>query len=739
MTNKRVHHVRGEDAESQGSSSASKNVRRVGTGSLQNITSSRSSASLHVSTTRNPQRRRKLGTITSHACAGCRKKRAKCDGQTPCGRCKLSGAECVYKATVSQSKAQLRKEVYTLRQRQHTLEQLVAAVAQPDPSEHALAYVRSAKYVDSGRPPSSHTAEMFGRGEQTRAKLGMDMPEGCEAASLGTDASLNADEYQCIGSTIGARTHHTAPEPLSQAQGNNRIWDAHTVNWQRRSHKNLQALPFDELRKLSLSETWTCVTDDMELTRHLLALYFCWEYPNFAPISKEHFLQDFHEKRHQYCSPILVNAILALGSSLSDRALTTFRDCDAHGDHFFEEARRLLLSTTDQHSITMIQALVIMSIRESRCSRLFESKHYAEQAMRLAIEMGLHIVPTEECGNELVVLAKTFWGTFALNQAWSFMSGNLPQISHLLCLPPKPAINSDVETSPWVPYVDGDVHLQPPVQLSNVRTVYQCFCELNEAAHQTLYVLYSPGKSPGAADVLHNYCRYLNWYDQLPEGMRLGHNSTPAVLFVHLYYHFAVLLLFRPFLKLRFIGSQIVPREICSQAADAIGTLVSSYAKLYTLRRTPTFLPYFTFASATVHIAISTKYTQISPAKLPDNGSSFISGPDVGEALTLDVAHLTAMAPYHSFAKRALHMLRDHAQKLSLYVDIDRNLMSADDPTKPRDNSLKQAAPDIVADAGVTETSAGHIEFSLPSLFHVHARPILPKALELASLGFTLI
>ena len=60
-----------------------------------------------------------------------------------------------------------------------------------------------------------------------------------------------------------------------------------------------------------------------------------------------------------------------------------------------------------------------------------------------------------------------------------------------------------------------------------------------------------------------------------------------------MYYHFAFLLLFRPFIKLRFIRSDVVPRDVCSQAADAISALARSYSRLYTLRRAPSFVPYF--------------------------------------------------------------------------------------------------------------------------------------------------
>ena len=64
-----------------------------------------------------------------------------------------------------------------------------------------------------------------------------------------------------------------------------------------------------------------------------------------------------------------------------------------------------------------------------------------------------------------------------------------------------------------------------------------------------------------------------------------------------MFYHFAILLLFSPFIKIRFIDSIIVPYEICSQAVDAILSLLSSYRHLYTVRRTPCFIPFIALAS----------------------------------------------------------------------------------------------------------------------------------------------
>jgi hypothetical protein len=162
---------------------------------------------------------------------------------------------------------------------------------------------------------------------------------------------------------------------------------------------------------------WTTITNDINLILYLLALYFCWEYPIFAPLSKKHFLQDFHDGRHRYCSPLLVNALLALGCRFSTNLITRANSDDPQsaGDHFFKESQRLFDQETDHHSLTTIQALGIMSIREASCGRSSESRYYAGQSTRLAFEMGLHRTPDKGDKEELAVRLATFWGAFSLD------------------------------------------------------------------------------------------------------------------------------------------------------------------------------------------------------------------------------------------------------------------------------------------------------------------------------------
>lgn len=164
-------------------------------------------------------------------------------------------------------------------------------------------------------------------------------------------------------------------------------------------------------------EAWTDISSDIILIRHLLALYFCWEYPVFASLSREHFMDDFHQGRHRYCSPLLVNSLLAVGSRWSTHLNSRAdpNDGNSPSDSFFAESVRLLNQETDRRSLTTVQALGLMSMREISCGRDAEGRYYSAQAIRLAIDMGLHRKSNDGDMDLLRVQASTFWGAFSLD------------------------------------------------------------------------------------------------------------------------------------------------------------------------------------------------------------------------------------------------------------------------------------------------------------------------------------
>lgn len=61
------------------------------------------------------------------------------------------------------------------------------------------------------------------------------------------------------------------------------------------------------------AKPWTTVTDDEVFVSHLISLYFTWYHPCFPWIDRDLFIRDMEAGRRdsQYCSPFLVNTILA--------------------------------------------------------------------------------------------------------------------------------------------------------------------------------------------------------------------------------------------------------------------------------------------------------------------------------------------------------------------------------------------------------------------------------------------
>ncbi|KAK5131245.1 hypothetical protein LTR04_004929, partial [Oleoguttula sp. CCFEE 6159] len=69
-----------------------------------------------------------------------------------------------------------------------------------------------------------------------------------------------------------------------------------------------------------------------------------------------------------------------------------------------------------------------------------------------------------------------------------------------------------------------------------------------------------------------------------------------------MYYHAAVLLLFRPFLKATFTKSPVSPREVCRQSADAISKIFAQHRRLYDLAGIYTFQVHCLLTACTIHI-----------------------------------------------------------------------------------------------------------------------------------------
>jgi len=162
-------------------------------------------------------------------------------------------------------------------------------------------------------------------------------------------------------------------------------------------------------------------------------LYFTYHYPFFTTLSKDLFYKEFFRgiqpydpRRIVYCTPLLVNIMLALGCHFTTwpSARANPDDSATAGDHFFKEAKKLILEN-DEHEnprLTTVQALALMSVREAGCGREAKGWVYSGMSFRMAMDLGLHLDPvslkeTDSISDEETDARRiTFWGCFLFDK-----------------------------------------------------------------------------------------------------------------------------------------------------------------------------------------------------------------------------------------------------------------------------------------------------------------------------------
>lgn len=192
---------------------------------------------------------------------------------------------------------------------------------------------------------------------------------------------------------------------------------------------------FDDSK--SPGPSWTTVTNEVELINHLLNHYFTWHYTFFTILPKAGFYRHFlmgkparaTRKKHEYCSSLLVNTILALGCHFTSHpgSRADPDDSSTAGDHFFREAKRILFEEDElsKPSLANVQALALMSVREAGCAREAQGFAYSGMAFRMATELGLSFqtgagltmgYEHSPDDNEEDSRRITFWGCFQIDK-----------------------------------------------------------------------------------------------------------------------------------------------------------------------------------------------------------------------------------------------------------------------------------------------------------------------------------
>ncbi|KAB8297819.1 hypothetical protein EYC80_001617 [Monilinia laxa] len=555
----------------------------------------------------------------STACVACRKRKSKCDGNTPsCAACSsVYGTECVYDPLSDHRRKGVYKEkIDSLKTRNSTLQTLIQAIlnAAEDDVPNLVRKIRTCESLD-------------------------DVADGILKEEQGLQ-----DEYDDVDDNMAYVTNNlpTFETQLSGKMGELRLENG-SVRFLGGTSNLIYLDPTDIDEENTLETTqqgepltsWTNVTQDTEVIVHLINLYFTWHYPFFTTLSKRLFYEDFlrgkppgDPKRTMYCSSLLVNAMLALGCHFtnSPKACADPSDSTTKGDAFFAECKRLIVENDEYEKprLTTIQALCLMSVRE--CGQGRESKGwvYSGMAFRMAQDMGLNLdsgIKKNKSNNpkdspiderEIDVRRVTFWGCFLFDKCFSNYMGRLPQLPVNEITVPKYDVFPEEDASCWSPYTDngiGQVHSQP----SRTRAVALQISVLCEVSSLILTFFYNPqhvergiGRSQELRRLSEIQTRMEEWKRDLPKEFEPKEGSLPNVLLMHMFFHLLYIHLFRPFLKYNPNNSplpnHVSPRKICTQAAGSISKLMRLYKRVYGLRQICNIAVYIVHSACTIHL-----------------------------------------------------------------------------------------------------------------------------------------
>ncbi|KAF8421165.1 fungal-specific transcription factor domain-containing protein [Tirmania nivea] len=676
------------------------------------------------------------GTVTnkrrcvSNACIACRKRKSKCDGNTPsCAACSsVYGTECVYDPSSDhRRKGVYKKDIDNLKTRNDTLQTLIQAILDhPEEQVHELVQtMRSsdnledvAEAVVEGKfgfaiGSTGATAQVFSpasRGssdDRTRSRSILSMTEGEDGSmGRGDHTKSSSDREPTFETELSQRMSQLRVDTESgqvrfiggtsnlillpsQSQNHDRSRQG-SPNFGRELERSLSD-PYLTDRERNPILSWTNVlgtsAQACEAIEHLLQMYFVWHYPYFTTLSRELFFRDFRSGYNspmtalspkdipdspsfrcyspspapatqtqpmRYCTPLLFNAMLALGCHFTAHPLAR-KDKnvpDTAGDHFFNECKRLILEN-DEHvtpRLTTVQALALMSVREAGCAREERGWSYSGMSFRMGIEMGLHL-DLEGGGNEgshldgtsgtlrqrgigksgmmkeeeLDARRITFWGCFLFDKCWSNYMGRMPQLPSSMASAQKFIIIPSEDATVWSPYTDvgkSMISAQP----ARTRAVALQIIELCEISSDVLLQFYNPNpKKPvtnmssggrttnttggrgmsGIRNLGVLWNRLEDWRKKLPRELEPQQGCLPPVLLMHMFHQLLYIHLFRPFLQstsATLPALSLDPRRICVDAASKISKYLRFYKREYGLRQICNIAAYMIHSACTIHL-----------------------------------------------------------------------------------------------------------------------------------------
>ncbi|KAJ6032138.1 Transcription factor [Penicillium herquei] len=351
------------------------------------------------------------------------------------------------------------------------------------------------------------------------------------------------------------------------------------------------------------AKPWTAITIDNDLVSHLVSLYFTWDHPCAQFLDQRIFLE--HMRRglsdSEFCSPVLVNAILAVASAYSDRpdVLSDSESTFSRGQSFLAETERLLRVEEGAPRLTTVQALLLM------CCVLFcqgkgnMSWLMLGQAIHMGKDLGLFRHHRNRNAKYKGKRLSQEMERVRTITAWAIFNMDI-QISTKLQKDPsmvQPLSSGDLGADndfDWTPYPRSNQasYSNSPARLPLMRTGLAKLTEISihiqelfddENLREDFRSLLDKAEVP--------YTHLEQWLASWPDASQIGQQSTPQLLVLRIHSLHTVMSLLEGLIERDEHGDMIVQlRQSWRKSAVEITQCLRFYRVSYGLRQIPSQL-----------------------------------------------------------------------------------------------------------------------------------------------------
>ncbi|KAG7415706.1 Nitrogen assimilation transcription factor nit-4 [Fusarium oxysporum f. sp. rapae] len=330
-------------------------------------------------------------------------------------------------------------------------------------------------------------------------------------------------------------------------------------------------IPIDHrLHHIDISR-WTNVAISNRFAAEAISLYLNINQPWWAFFDTDLFLDDLVNIQTNFCSRMLVNALLAWAT----QSYAHYEPMTATlPTKFLDEALRIYDAEKGVDSLTTVAATSLMSMtwatlgKDKAGRRLQEDSAKMAQRMRLYCESGVSSHNQLDLSDERVETAvcATAWGSFNFQMvmSMSYHREPIPKRTPRFRIPGKTLTAGQHD----IPSTDA---------------TYTAVCQFWLIVFDMNYLYYFE-KSVSLSSAVAIFQRLLGWADALPAGVGRDEHNPAHVLNIHIWFHTAIIDLFRPFEhefpqpKLpAFAGVNATPKAVIEASIEQLKRLIYQY------------------------------------------------------------------------------------------------------------------------------------------------------------------